>query len=332
MRCSLICAILLVGCGNNTGAGTDGGGDDGPGDGGNGDGTVDDGMESDGPPISNCPAGTWCTETPPQGVTQLIHAVDAASANDVFAVGDGGTIVRRQNGTWTKLTSNTTANLRGIWVASSTDAFAAGGDGTIVRWNGTTWSAVPNAPDIDYTGVWGAAADDVWFVGTGGSAYHWNGSSFTLSIVTGTPVSISGSASNNVWVAAESGKVSRYTTSWQLCGGAAPCAVTPNSFFAVGVRAADDVWASLPGMGTMRWNGSTWTTHSTAATLFAAIYAPGASNAWGAGGTKVGHWDGSAWTVTTPVANLTSSLYGIGGTGPHAWAVGDNATILYHHD
>lgn len=334
MRALSTFAILLAACGNSPGAGTDGGGDDAPpGDGGNGDGALDDGMETDGPVISTCPAGSWCVETPPASVTVLLHAIDAADANDVFAVGDGGTIIRRQNGAWTKMTSNTTMNLRGIWVQSSTDAWAAGQDGTVLHWNGTDWSLVTGGPaTVDYAAIWGSAANDVWFVGTS-TAVHWNGSALSSgSFITGAPVSISGSAANNVWIAAESGRLSRYTTSWMLQNPMVNGSSAGTSYFAVAARAANDVWASLPGTGTIRWNGSSWAAHATDTTLFASIHAPAANNAWGVGGTKVGHWDGSAWTISSPVASFTSSLYGVTGSGPHTWAVGQNAAILYHRD
>ncbi|MFN0248554.1 MAG: WD40/YVTN/BNR-like repeat-containing protein [Kofleriaceae bacterium] len=324
----LTIAILFAGCGGDPGSGTDGGG--------GGDGGVDDalsdGMEGDGPIISMCPAGTWCVETAPATVTGLVHAIDAVNANDVFAVGDGGAIIRRQDGEWTQMTSGTTEDLRGVWAQSSTNVWAVGQNGTVLRWNGTDWAPVANAPDIDYTGVWGAGADDVWLIGTA-SAVHWTGSFATLAI-TGAPVSISGVAANDVWIASESGKVSRWTGGpfWTLCSTGQACAVTPNSFFAVGARAADDVWVALPGTGTLRWNGSSWTPHASDATLFASIHAPAANNAWGVGGTKVGHWNGSAWTISSPVNGFADSLYGVTGAGPHTWAVGQDAAILYHRD
>ena len=45
----------------------------------------------------------------------LLHGVYAVNAGDVFAVGDNGTIVRRRANAWTKMTSNTIANLRAVW-------------------------------------------------------------------------------------------------------------------------------------------------------------------------------------------------------------------------
>jgi hypothetical protein len=318
-------AVVLAACGSDPGSGADAGNDR------DGD-VLADGMEGDGPIISTCPAGTWCVETPPNGVTGLLHAIDASDANDVFAVGDGGTIIRRQNGTWTTMTSNTTENLRAIWVHSSSDAWAVGQNGTVVRWNGATWTVDTNAPDISYAGVWGSGPNDVWMIGSASHVHFTGGTSYAQGALSGAPVSISGVSANDIWVASESGKISHYTGTWQVCNSPAPCAVTPTSFFAIAARAANDVWAALPGMGTLRWNGATWTPFETGTTLFASIHAPGENNAWGVGGSKVGHWDGNSWTISTPVTGFTDSLYGVTGAGPHTWAVGQDAAILYRRD
>ena len=105
---SLVVALLALGCGTpHPGVGTDASSD---GTGGGGDGTsasdadVDamvDAMVIDAPPTPACP--NWCTETAPAG-TGLLYAVHAVNTGDVFAVGDGGTILRRQNNAWSKMT------------------------------------------------------------------------------------------------------------------------------------------------------------------------------------------------------------------------------------
>src|SRR5262245_5271523 len=108
MRWSSLALWLLIGAcggGNPSGGGDGGGGDDGPGGG-------------DGP--LSCPPGQWCVETAPVTGT-LLHAVYAASANDVFVVGDAGTILHRRDNAWTQMTSNLTENLRGVGGTSAGD-------------------------------------------------------------------------------------------------------------------------------------------------------------------------------------------------------------------
>src|SRR5215831_21277897 len=134
----------------------------------------------------SCP--TWCQETSP--TTNLLHAVWAASATDVFAVGDSGTILRRVSGTWTTMTSPTTNNLRGVWGLSSSDVWAcgiaSGGAGTVVHFNGTSWSSV-SGTTTDCESVWAVSSTDVWFTGST-SVLRWNGSTFSTAATFSGPL------------------------------------------------------------------------------------------------------------------------------------------------
>src|SRR5688572_15218115 len=83
--------------------------------------------------IPACPVGQWCVEAPPVDGAPLLHGVWAINAEDVFAVGDAGTILRRTNNAWTAMTSGTARNLRGVWASSSSDVWATGGAGTVLH-------------------------------------------------------------------------------------------------------------------------------------------------------------------------------------------------------
>src|SRR5215831_3489797 len=101
--------------------------------------------------VSVCPTGQWCSEGISGG--PALHGVWAASADDVFAVGNSGTILRRTNDAWNQMTSGTTADLRGVWGTSSSDVWAGGLGGALLHFNGTAWSTVSGATsDID--SVW----------------------------------------------------------------------------------------------------------------------------------------------------------------------------------
>src|SRR5437764_14092470 len=67
--------------------------------------------------VTACPTGQWCSEAAP--VTLSLRAVWAVTADDVFAVGDGGTILHRSNDAWTVMSSGTTSRLRGVWGSRS---------------------------------------------------------------------------------------------------------------------------------------------------------------------------------------------------------------------
>jgi photosystem II stability/assembly factor-like uncharacterized protein len=87
---------------------------------------------------------TWSAGAPFDAAAATLRAV-AVYVGIFIAVGDGGTVVTSTDGvTWTARTSNTTANLLGIWCGSDRCA-AVGDNGTIVRSvdGGTTWTVQP---------------------------------------------------------------------------------------------------------------------------------------------------------------------------------------------
>ena len=71
-----------------------------------------------------------CTEWQP--TQNDLYAVAGRSSLDVFAVGDRGTILHFDGGTWSAQASGTVHDLRGLWVDAK-QALAVGKDGTILR-------------------------------------------------------------------------------------------------------------------------------------------------------------------------------------------------------
>ncbi len=80
---------------------------------------------------------------------------------DIYAVGFAGTILHYDGTEWTRMTSNTEADLEGVWgyvltdnetgAVLRTDVFAAGSDGTILRYDGNAWSTLDVINDPDPT-------------------------------------------------------------------------------------------------------------------------------------------------------------------------------------
>ncbi len=52
-----------------------------------------------------------------------------------LAVGDGGMILRFDGTTWTKMTSNVSANLHAVWGTSPTNVYAVGDNATILHYS-----------------------------------------------------------------------------------------------------------------------------------------------------------------------------------------------------
>ena len=66
-------------------------------------------------------------------------------------------------------------NLRGLWGGSGTDVFAVGDGGTILHYNGSTWINISNMPPSVLNDVWGISATSVYTVGMTGSIMHSDG-------------------------------------------------------------------------------------------------------------------------------------------------------------
>jgi hypothetical protein len=79
---------------------------------------------------------------------------------------------------WEIIESPTTENLHAIWGSRADDVWAVGDAGTILHWDGKDWKASAAAFDLgkkpNLYGVWGSAADDVWVVGDT-VALHYTG-------------------------------------------------------------------------------------------------------------------------------------------------------------
>lgn len=110
--------------------------------------------------------------------TVVLEGIWGSSANDVWAVGDKGTIRRMKKGAlrWEIVTSPTTEPLHAVWGSGANDVWAVGDSGTILHWDGTAWKPSAAAFGVglkpNLYGVWGSAANDVWIVGDNVSLHY----------------------------------------------------------------------------------------------------------------------------------------------------------------
>jgi hypothetical protein len=270
--------------------------------------------------------GTWCTETAPIPTTVMLRGAWAISASDVFAIGDGGTIIRRTNGAWAAMTSGTTTTLNAVWASSSSNVWAVGAGGAILRFNGTAWSAltgISGQPTTNLTAVWGSGPNDVWVCGAS-SVWHWNGTAFTMNAIGGSLMSLSGTGPSDAWVVGDSVLPRHFDgTSWvprsPLAGA--------TTFFAVLSISPTEVWITdnVSGKEALHLTGGTWVV-TKPGVAFNGLSAISSTSVWGIAGNKVGRWSGTAWTVSMPLTN-TDSFHGVAAATGNVWVVGNNARI-----
>ena len=233
---------------------------------------------------------------------ETIQGVWGAASDNVFVVGDSGTVLNYNGADWNVMDAGVNnVNLKGVWGTDSSHVYAVGDGGTICYYNGSDWEDVGYG-SRNLKAVWGSSATDVYAVG---SSYTQGGSTrYTLLHTTN-----GGDGWTNMGSSMTGGR-----TMYGIWG------YDDTHMYAVGQDGR-----------ILFGNGSSWATRTsnTSRTLYGVwgssltdIYAVGAS------GTIV-HYNGSKWSGMT--SNTEVNLYGVWGTGAgDVYAVGDGGTVLHY--
>ncbi|NBD11713.1 WD40/YVTN/BNR-like repeat-containing protein [Corallococcus silvisoli] len=126
-----------------------------------------------------------------------------------FAAKDSS-VVRWTGTDWESLTTPTTTSLQAVWAASANEAFAVGSSGVVMRWRSTAGLVMDQLSPYPFLhGVWGSGSSDVWAVGSGGTILHWNGDDWTQvdSPTTKDLYGVSGSGPDDVWIVGAGGTI-----------------------------------------------------------------------------------------------------------------------------
>jgi hypothetical protein len=274
----------------------------------------------------------------PSASINILEAVAAVSANDVWAVGIGITgfsttpLIEHWNGIGWSIVANpgtTVGGLAGVVVVSANDVWAVGTgrtgdeDSTLtLHWNGAAWSLVPSpnvGPEVDNSlaGVSAIASDDVWAVGTQQPTsltaphtltLHWDG------------------------------------TVWTIVPSANTSQTSANHLLAAAAVASDDVWATGFTASIAlaeHWDGNSWSVVPTpiitggSSPFLSGAVALASDNVWSVGQffqnsrsrsrTLTEQWNGSSWSIVSSPNNGNSHnfLNAVTATpGGTLWAVG----------
>lgn len=184
-----------------------------------------------------------------------------------------------------------------VWGASASDIWATGDFGTLLHFDGTSWRARASGTDEGIKSVWGTATNNVWIVGRNGYLRRWNGSSLVTSPGAPTNLyaeDVSGSAANNVWVVGSFGTSDLFRfngSSWMGY-------TNPEFFGPDGVWAASptQAWAFGFSDTSLAFNGSAWTKVTGIPDTNSDVWGSSATDVWVAGRQGVHRWNGTAWT------------------------------------
>ncbi|MBW2735792.1 MAG: hypothetical protein JRH20_25680, partial [Deltaproteobacteria bacterium] len=99
--------------------------------------------------------------------SETINALFRAPGGSLRAVGNGGTILRKNtDGRWEKEVSGTLENLYALWGTSEDNLWAAG-ENTLLHFDGVSWAVEPNPSTrslVRFRSIWGSSSQDIWMV------------------------------------------------------------------------------------------------------------------------------------------------------------------------
>jgi hypothetical protein len=228
-----------------------------------------------------------------------------------------------------------------IWAHAPNDVWASGQGNTILHWDGANWRRVSlgASPLRRFTSLWGTP-DGVhqYVVGYRGGLYstsdpvspwvllHNDGQSWrdewpATAPKTSGPSAVSGTAPDDIWVVGDSGLT--------LHGDGQQFTVLPSSIndglVSVTAIGRKDVWAGAYDNAMFHFDGQSWTPFTIPYRNIGvtAIWSAG-SDVWASASDALLHWSGSAWATVPGVSLNLGTLESRGsGTGPRDIWVAD---------
>ncbi len=275
---------------------------------------------------------SWSNPLPQGNTLQSIVFIDADNA---FAVGVKGSIIRYSSGSWTVVESNTREDLFKVWAYNANNVFAVGSNGTIMRFDGNSWSKMSQGLTTSILqAVWGFSPTDLYVGSNNGEILHYDGLEWTSSgqISAGYITGILGFSANNIYAISNQGEVLHYNgTSWSVS-----TILESNATWLTGIWAdaenniyvcATSVLGSLPN-NVFHFDGTSWTGMGRAVNGgLNAIWGTSSNNLIVVGDYGLtARYDGSSWTDESL---YSVHIYGIyGGSANNIFAVGNLGMIL----
>ncbi len=286
---------------------------------------------------------TWLNPLP-QG--NNLRALWGSGPNNIYAVGDVGTILHYDGSSWQPLANLPGKNfLLDIWGAGPNAIFAVG-ENALWHYDGASWQAMAPPSGLGLflmRGVWGSASNNVYAVGYSYATYtamvlHYNGmawSKMNIPLLFDDLHAIWGSDPNHIFAVGEEGVILYYNGhSWQEIDASTEAYLYdvwgsgPNDVYAAGYLYSDYKGVVL------HYDGSSW--KQVFAIPGEKIYA-----IWGAGANDiyivdtfrtVYHFDGHTWQEMGRPTNRTYYLYDVWGTGPDDLFVVGRDGVIAHYD
>lgn len=297
------------------------------------------GMKPEGPEAAACApvplppvqGGPFVWRNPlPQGDSLL--SVWGFSADNLWAVGDRGRVLRFNGTDWRVADPGPRDYLAGVWGSRADDVFVTGYNGRVLHFDGGRWWHQPTGVTNDFNGIWGSGPNDVFTVGDRGVILHYDGTCWRPQD-TGTEdlfFGVSGTGPSDVWAVGGRGNVAHYDgTRWKTVD---VTAVAPDAHFvSVWAAAPGEVYVAGTGGTVLRLHHGTWTREDVGTdALLRWVWGTGPKDVWVAGdGAVVRRFDGSAWRpvkigVEAPGGPMAGGEHAVRG----AWRAGPGETTV----
>lgn len=225
------------------------------------------------PPMPVCSKDGFCWEQPaPQGET--LRAAWAASASDVWLVGEHGSLLHYDGAGFVSHNLPQHTALRDVHGSASDDVWAVGDRGLVFHFDGQQWKSedlsmlIGGAAELTSGGlfaIFASSPSSVWAVGSSGVSaliLHYDGKSWssqlasalsdqTLRAVWAAPTT---AGKTRVWAAGDKGVIASFDgDEWQL-----DSTPTQAALHSIHGLTETQVWAVGDSAMALRWDGTAW--------------------------------------------------------------------------
>lgn len=299
-------------------------------------------------------AGKWSAEAVGMS-NELLSALwgtEREGQATVYAVGNLGTILRRDKGTWQQISQRvTTSALSAVWARNPDEVYAVGSDGLILRRSGVgaqgRWQQVAGvATSSSFNAIAGYAASataqaEVYAVGTDGTIMHKSGSTWAIEGATLTSGELTAVwvGSDSVYVVGRGGRVFRKgSTGWGPVPDPVGMPITKDlySLWGIGGGNTEAIYiGGADGLVMRRQNGQ-WRQEAVGLTTESIVALVGTAEdgliAFGNKGAVLRRSAASSTWSLAPARPLASGAAGVAGTAVpgtgELWAVGTQGIIM----
>ncbi len=278
-----------------------------------------------------CGDEQWSWERPtPSG--QRLSGVTTFGANDVWAVGGGGSVMHFNGGTWQVERTPVCEALTAVWGTSATNLWAVGEAGRILHRTANGWTIVDSGTCERLSDVWGSPSGTVWITSET-AVLHGDATHAFTSVALDPDVRLSaihGFSDTNIW-GVDSGRIFHWDgTTWTLT--------------ASGHWDLESIWGSDPDHLVV--GGFAWDSNATAAWTFGAATAAtptmkvlsgnrtatvggsGPNDMWLAQSGQVWRFDGTTWSyVSNSNYDEIDAIAMV--TPTEGWAVGESGARMH---